>query len=94
MTTWRKRDGTRWTWQWALPRYLVLLAGGIFLFHGTFGLGWLGTSIAILCAFGGAFLLWFSAWRLSRNGPVEVPAGSLRGRFLAWVVRRSSGRAR
>jgi len=91
---WRTRDGTPWTWQWALPRYLVLLAGGIFVFHGGFGLGWLGTSIALLCAFGGALLLWLWARRLSRNGPVELPESSLRGRFLLWVARRSSSRTR
>ncbi len=69
-----------WTWQRAAPRYLALLVASVFAFHTGFGLGWVGTAVAIVVAFGSAFALWFAAWRLSRNGPAEQerPAGGLR----------------
>ena len=88
----RSNDGTPWTWQTAAPRYLALLAAGALTFHVGFGLGWPGTAIAIVCAFGGAFLVWFSFWRLSRSGPEVVSASSTRGRLVMWAIRRGYGR--
>ena len=77
----RSNDGTPWTWRRAAPRYLALLAASIVTFHGGFGLGWLGTAVAVLCGFGGGFLVWFGFWRLSKREPTVLPAESVRGRL-------------
>jgi hypothetical protein len=88
----RSNDGTPWTWRRAAPRYLLLLVASVLAFHSGFGLGWLGTTIAVLCGFGGGFLVWFAAWRLSKRRPTVVPADSVRARVLLWAVRRGYGR--
>jgi len=72
----------------------VLLVSSVFIFHNGFGLGWPGTAVAILCAFGGAFVVWLAAWRWSRSGPHEYSADSRRGRFLLWAAQRAARRAR